>query len=526
MKMLKNLKIKTKLGLLFGLVIILSTISLLYNLFSLYKSKELIEQMKKSEQGISYLLEADRDAYQSSIAISQLLERNFELSAGQTKKLLSEIIENKDQIKMRYEKFVKIFDTTSSKEYTNINNSFLTNYNQINQLTLSIVDFFKEQNFGEASLLYHNEYLRHFGPMRDSMNSFTDIHEAYSDKLFSENVKIINQVVLNSIILFSSILTILILNSYLIFRTITTGLNEVLYSTERISQGILTDSIPTDREDEFGQMLNSMSRMSNKLKEIANTIKSSSQNFFESSQQISSSSQHIADGAIQQAASSEEISASIQQISASINSNSDNARQTEIIANQAVDNIRTASQSVTNTLNDMKQILQKVSIIREISEKTDFLAVNAAIEAARAGEMGMGFAVVSTEIRKLAERSQIASKDIDELSMSNIAKADQSAKLLAGVVPEIQSIAQKIQEISAASNEQNVGAAQISESIQQLSQIIQGNAAHAEELASSSDELTSQASMLLDSASFFKTDLELLPTNFIDISKQKKSKSF
>ena len=192
-------------------------------------------------------------------------------------------------------------------------------------------------------------------------------------------------------------------------------------------------------------------------------------------------------------------------MAASINQNTDNARLTEKLALQAVDNIKIANDSVIHTLDDMKMIIQKISVIKEIAEKTDLLAVNAAIEAARAGESGKGFAVVATEVRKLAEHSQLAAKEIDDLSVSSVLTADKSGQLLASVFPEIQNIAKLIQEISASSIEQNTGAVQINSSVQQLSQVVQQNAALAEELASSSEELTGQASLLLETVSFFKT---------------------
>ena len=159
--------------------------------------------------------------------------------------------------------------------------------------------------------------------------------------------------------------------------------------------------------------------------------------------------------------------------------------------------------AVGKTVGAMKEIAEKIMIIEEISRQTNLLALNAAIEAARAGEHGKGFAVVAAEVRKLAERSQIAAGGINELSNNSVEVAKRAEELLNVIVPNIQKTAELIQEISAASKEQDAGAEQIQQSVQQLDGVIQQNASASEEMAATAEELSSQSEQLADLVSFF-----------------------
>lgn len=219
---------------------------------------------------------------------------------------------------------------------------------------------------------------------------------------------------------------------------------------------------------------------------------------------MSATSEEMSQGASEQAAAAEEASSSIEQMTANIRQNADNAMETEKIATQASGDARVGGDAVNQTVSAMKEIADKIMIIEEIARQTNLLALNAAIEAARAGEHGKGFAVVAAEVRKLAERSQKAAGEINELSTSSVEVAEQAGIVLNSLVPNIQKTAELVQEISASSREQDAGADQISKSIQQLDAVIQQNASASEEMASTSEELSSQSDQLAEMISFFK----------------------
>jgi methyl-accepting chemotaxis protein len=193
-------------------------------------------------------------------------------------------------------------------------------------------------------------------------------------------------------------------------------------------------------------------------------------------------------------------------MNATIRQNADNATETEKIATKSAADAQKSGEAVTDAVIAMRQIAQKIGIIEEIARQTNLLALNAAIEAARAGEHGKGFAVVAAEVRKLAERSQVAAGEIGQLSASSLEVADRAGAMLARLVPDIQRTAELVQEITASSKEQSGGADQINGAIQQLNQAVQQNAGAAEEMASTSEELASQADRLQSTIAFFKVD--------------------
>jgi methyl-accepting chemotaxis protein len=163
---------------------------------------------------------------------------------------------------------------------------------------------------------------------------------------------------------------------------------------------------------------------------------------------------------------------------------------------RAAKDAQESGKSVLEAVAAMKEIADKISIIEEIARQTNLLALNAAIEAARAGEHGKGFAVVAAEVRKLAERSQKAAGEINQLSATTLKVSEKSGEMLDKLVPDIQRTAELVQEITAASKEQDTGAEQINKALQQLEQVIQQNASAAEEMASTTEELTGQSDQL------------------------------
>jgi methyl-accepting chemotaxis protein len=258
------------------------------------------------------------------------------------------------------------------------------------------------------------------------------------------------------------------------------------------------------RDDDKSSMLYSVKQMVEKLATIIGEVNSAADALAGAAEEVSSTSQALSQAASEQAAGVEQTSASIEEMTASIAQNTENAKVTDSMATKAATDAAEGGEAVKATVTAMKQIAQKIGIIDDIAYQTNLLALNAAIEAARAGEHGKGFAVVAAEVRKLAERSQVAAQEIGTVASGSVELAERAGTLLVEIVPTIKKTSDLVQEISAASQEQSAGVGQINSAVTQLSQTTQQNASSSEELAATAEEMSGQAEQLQQTMSFFK----------------------
>ncbi|MDM8550120.1 methyl-accepting chemotaxis protein [Desulfobacterales bacterium HSG2] len=324
-------------------------------------------------------------------------------------------------------------------------------------------------------------------------------------------------------------------------KKMTSNFRDTVRMAEQIAEGDLTAKVKilSDR-DILGR---SLARMVRRLREIisdvktsansvrlmADEVKSSAERLASVSQQMSMSAEEMSQGASEQAASAEEASASMEEMASNIRQNAENAAQTEKIALKSAEDARGGGEAVTDTVKAMREITDKILVVKDIAAQTDILALNAAIEAAGAdGDLrGKRFAVVANETRDLAERCKNVAGEIDRLSRFGVKVAERAGDMFSKIVPDVRRTAELVQEISAASNEQNLGADQINNSIQQLDQVIQQNANSSEELASTAEEMAStsesmvgnsqemisQTERLRSAIGYFRMGDDVSPTN-------------
>jgi len=287
---------------------------------------------------------------------------------------------------------------------------------------------------------------------------------------------------------------------------ITTGasISDVMRVMGAMSDGDLSQHIDKPYQGAFGELKEYCNNTVERLAQVVSEVNSSAEALANASEEISATAQTLSQAASEQAAGAEETSAAIEQMTASISANTENSKVTDGIAGQAAKEAVEGGDAVRSTVAAMQQIAKKILIIDDIAYQTNLLALNAAIEAARAGDHGKGFAVVAAEVRKLAERSQLAAQEIQQVATSSVDLAEKAGRLLDQMVPNIRKTSDLVQEITAASEEQSAGVGQINSAVGQLSQTTQQNASSSEQLAATAEEMSSQAEQLQNTMSFFQ----------------------
>lgn len=278
---------------------------------------------------------------------------------------------------------------------------------------------------------------------------------------------------------------------------------DVMNIAQRVANGDLTIEVPVSKGNE-SSIMGAIALMTRKLSEVLSGVRSTADSLAAASEELNATAQTLSQSSAQQSSSAEETSASMEEMNASIAKNNENARLTGDIANRTAREASEGGTAVKETVEAMKQIAEKIAVIDDIAYQTNLLALNAAIEAGRAGEHGRGFAVVAAEVRKLAERSQVAAEQISKLAGSSVTLAERAGTLLGAIVPSIQKTATLVQEIGAATVEQTTGVGQTNVALAQVAESVQRNAAASEELASTSRDVSNRATGLLSMIGFFK----------------------
>lgn len=367
--------------------------------------------------------------------------------------------------------------------------------------------------YKDASLRYFECMNKIAQSQDDQEKNVVEISEIISAKMNAATISIAETanrgIYLGAILIIAAVLVVATFVSRSI-RSITNRLNQSVKISQAIAMGNLSMSsfsnIANDRNDEIGQLIHAMQDMAVRIKDVVVTVQGEAESIVSASSQMSSTSQQLAQGAARQSASAEEITSSVEEMVSTIQQNADNSHEAEKLVNDGVNSIEKGAKASEVAVNTMRQVVEKISFINEISHQTNILAINAAVEAARAGEHGRGFAVVADEVRQLAERSRLASHEIGKISKEGMIVAEDAGKILADAVPEIKRIADLVQEVASACQEQSLGANQINLAIQQLNIVTQESAASSEELSASAESLAQQSVRLKNSTGYFRTD--------------------
>ncbi len=311
-----------------------------------------------------------------------------------------------------------------------------------------------------------------------------------------------------------------ILVSWWVTRQITRPVNHNLQLAEKIASGDLSSDIHPQGDDELGKLTGAMGRMNDKLRAMIGEVRSSVSQVSQAASDIAEGNTDLSSRTEQQAAAVVQTAASMEELTATVKNNADNARHASKLAAEAS---RTATQGgsvmrdVVSTMSDINTSSQKIAditaVINSIAFQTNILALNAAVEAARAGEQGRGFAVVASEVRSLSQRSSQAAKDIEQLISESVSRISTGSDLVvkAGetmeqVVDSVTRVNDIMGEISSASEEQSRGIEQISRAVMELDTTTQQNASLVGASSTAAGALEDQARILESLVAAFRLE--------------------
>ncbi|MEL7146662.1 MAG: methyl-accepting chemotaxis protein [Bacteroidota bacterium] len=255
----------------------------------------------------------------------------------------------------------------------------------------------------------------------------------------------------------------------------------------------LTQPIEITSRDEFGEIAYDLNALNKNFTEVVMLLRGNSKDLHALSSELTSLAATLSGTSSQQAASAEEIAASIEQTSANIANAADHANesaQVSVTTNASMDE----SYQLTNSTHvNVNQILDKISVIQELADQTNLLAINAFIEAANAGESGKGFAVVAKEIRTLADRSKFAAEEISELATQSKVNSEASVAKSQEMIAYITKTSEIAKLVSESSKEQHSSIDQINQTVQDFNKASQSLAASSQELSVNAGSLAERA---------------------------------
>lgn len=327
------------------------------------------------------------------------------------------------------------------------------------------------------------------------------IMEISETTLTASATNIFIRTLIMGIFVFAVMLLVLLV---IINKVVLNPIAKLTQTTSEYAKGNISIPSVHTNNDEIGKLTASIEVLRQKMNDTISFIKSSSDKIYQAGIEIGQNSKDLADSSSNQAARIEGVFSSMEEMSATIKETTQSSKESEALATESKEGVEYVQLLFDATMASLASIRSKIDLIKDISDKTDMLAINASIEASRAGAEGKGFAVVASEIRKLAESTAQAASQITLFTNESLKVAVDSVEKLKAVVPMIQKTSDYTVHIVNAAMEQSNASGFITESVAEINTISQNNARASEALAARSEFLIKQAASLKNMIKYFK----------------------
>ncbi len=548
MKAFSNLKTAQKLGLGFGLCLMLSVVSCFVGISRLGQlsasAKLIVEDPLAGMEGIGKI--------SSNIRTIRMLEwrRSVAASRNDLAEITGLVDKCQSEIKTALEQYNQSVNLPEDKTNTEKLKQMLSSYQEVTTEVMTLANAQKYVQAQAAARQHKDKY----SALCDQIDLMYEWNVKRGTSLAAEAATAYASSRNTLILLLGASILIVCFAGTVITRSITSPVSQIMTrlqslhgicisnlrrSMDAMAQGDLTQKVETgtklleiDSKDELGQIaatlnqvilqaqgtIESFHNAQGQLSEILAKARNSSDSIAIAASEVAAGNDDLAQRTEEQASSLEETASSMQEMTSSVRQNADNAKQANQMAIQARTIAERGGTVVSQAVRAMeeidstsKQVVDIITVIDEIAFQTNLLALNAAVEAARVGEQGKGFAVVAAEVRSLAARSATAAKEIKSLVQDSVSKVqegctlvNQSGESLEEIVTSVKKVADIVAEISAASQEQSAGIEQTNRAIMQMDQITQQNAALVEEAAAASTSMRDQSRSLQEEVSRFE----------------------